>query len=159
MTQSPQLLKLLVDGGVDFVVVGGIAAIFHGAQLVTFDLDVCVRFDADTCGRLIRVLAPLDPRHRMRPDRLPLSPDPESIVGYRNLYVSCTLGIIDFLGEITGVGSFDVIRPASVEGRIADVPVRFMSLDQLLASKRAMARPKDLRVAQELELIRARRRT
>lgn len=152
------LLKRLSDAGVRFVVVGGMAATIHGVTVVTYDVDVCVRFDAETATGIYAALRGLDPRHRMRADRLPLSPDPASIVGMRNLYVATTLGVVDFLGEVTGVGHFDAIDGDAVEVELGEMRVRVMSLDQLLASKRAMARPKDLRVAQELELIRAKRR-
>lgn len=157
-TQSLELLRILTEAGIDFVVVGGIAATFHGTTIVTDDLDVCVRFNLETCQRILAALANLDPRHRMRADRLPLSTDPASFVGYRNLYVASKLGVIDFLGEVAGVGGFDEVKAGSVIGEVGAVSVRFMSLDHLLASKRAMGRPKDHRVLIELEVIHGKRR-
>ncbi|MBK7861980.1 MAG: hypothetical protein IPJ65_25855 [Archangiaceae bacterium] len=116
-----------------------------------------MRFASESCRRLLLALTGLQPRHRMRPDRLPLSTDPTALVGSRNLYVACALGVVDFLGEVTGVGSFDVVRRDAVGAQVGAVTVNFMSLEQLLTSKRALARPKDLRVVQELELIRGKR--
>jgi hypothetical protein len=153
-TQSLELLRRLADARVDFVVVGGMAATFHGTTIVTDDLDVCVRFDLETCGRLLTALSGVDARERMRPDRRPLATDPNEYVGLRNLYVTCSLGVLDLLGEVTGVGSFDVIRAASMPVELDGFTVQLMSLAQLLASKRAMGRPKDLRVAVELEHLR-----
>jgi len=36
-----QLIQTLCDSDIDFIVVGGFAALLHGATLVTRDLDVC----------------------------------------------------------------------------------------------------------------------
>lgn len=157
-TQALALTQRLAEARVDFVIVGGIAATFHGTTLVTDDLDICVRFDLDTCERLLEAVHGLEPRERMRPDRPPLANDPSAFVGNRNLYLWTTLGVLDVLGEITGVGGLDVIRRDAVEGQLGGFTARFMSLDHLLASKRAVGRPKDLRVAIELEELRGRSR-
>ena len=151
------LLKRLADAKVEFVLVGGMAATVHGASIVTDDLDICVSFDLATCERILLALAGLDPYERMRPDRRPLSLDARAFVGFRHLYVSSNLGVLDLLGEITGVGGYDVLVKGALEVQLDGFAVRVMSLDDLLASKRAMARPKDLRMAIELELIRSRR--
>jgi hypothetical protein len=152
------LLKRLADAEVDCVVVGGMAATIHGVTSVTYDLDVCVCFDLETCQRILTALRDLDARHRMRPDRLPLSTDPSSFVGNRNLYVACSMGVVDFLGEISGVGGLRELKSQAPIVPLGDFSVRVMSLDQLITSKRAMSRPKDLRALVELELIRAKRR-
>lgn len=152
------LLKRLAEAEVDLVVVGGMAATIHGVTTVTYDLDVCVSFDQETCARILTAVRDLDPRHRMRPDRLELSTDPTSIVGNRNLYLATSMGVVDFLGEIAGVGGLSELKPHASIVELGDFSVRVMSLDQLIASKRAMGRPKDHRALVELELIRAKRR-
>ncbi|MBL8950879.1 MAG: hypothetical protein JNK82_08890 [Myxococcaceae bacterium] len=134
------------------------AATVHGTTTVTYDLDVCVKFDAVTCERILGALRGLDPRQRMRPDRLPLPDDPAYIVGNRNLYVATSLGVVDFLGELTGVGGFEEVRRHAEQIRLGDLDLLVISLDQLIASKRAMGRPKDQRAAVELELIRSQRK-
>ena len=78
MATSPllELLKRLADAKVELVLIGGMAATVHGTTTVTYDLDVCVKFDTGTCERILTALRGLDPRQRMRPDRLPLPDDP-----------------------------------------------------------------------------------
>jgi hypothetical protein len=151
------LLKRLADARIDFVLVGGMAATVHGSTLVTHDIDVCVRFDLETSRRILVALEGLKPEHRMRPDHLALPADAGGIVGLRNLYVRTSLGVVDFLGEIAGVGGFDEVSRDAVEVSLGDFSVRVMSLDQLLTSKRAMGRDKDHRAVRELEVIRAKR--
>ena len=42
MQDFRQLLQRLADSGLEFVIVGGYAAVTHGSSLVTRDLDICV---------------------------------------------------------------------------------------------------------------------
>lgn len=51
------LLRRLLTENVEFVVVGGFAAIAHGSAAATEDVDVCVRFDLPTLERNFRALA------------------------------------------------------------------------------------------------------
>jgi hypothetical protein len=74
-------------------------------------------------------------------------------VGYRNLYVATDEGVIDFLGEITGLGGFDQVAQHAVTLAVSDFSVRVVGLEDLIRAKRALARPKDLRVARELDLV------
>lgn len=57
----PSLLKRLNDGGVEYVVVGGIAAAFHGADLSNIDCDLSVGMESENLGRLATALRPFDP--------------------------------------------------------------------------------------------------
>lgn len=57
-------LKALCDAGVDFVIVGGVAATFHGSAQVTYDLDICYSRSLDNLNRLVKALAPFAPRPR-----------------------------------------------------------------------------------------------
>ena len=52
-----QLLRLLTGAGVEFVVVGGTAAVLHGASMATYDLDVLMPFTPDDCARLLQGVA------------------------------------------------------------------------------------------------------
>jgi hypothetical protein len=156
MTQdTPRLLALLVEAGVRFVVIGGVAAIAHGASTFTRDLDVLIAFDAETIPRLLTALADHDPRNALDPARRPIPRDPASFEGYRNLYVSTDLGRLDLLGE-TPSGGLDELIGRAVPMRLAGVTVPVIALDDLIAIKRALGRPKDLLVAAELEAIRER---
>ncbi len=156
MASTLALLHRLRTQNVDFVLVGGLAAIAHGSATTTHDADVCVRFDEATMRGIFRALEGLNPRHRMTPQKLPLGDDPLRYVGNRNLYVACDEGIIDFLGELTGVGDFSRINASAVEMNVGDFSCRVIGLDDLIISKRTLGRPKDQQVARELELVRER---
>ena len=61
MENLNKLLKILVDEKIDFVVVGGLAAVFHGASQITFDVDICLLMTQETIQRLKKCLAPYNP--------------------------------------------------------------------------------------------------
>jgi hypothetical protein len=155
MVSTLALLRRLTTQNVDFVLVGGMAAIAHGSSAVTEDVDVLIQFELETLDRVLRALAPVTPRLRMTPERRALGVDPAEYLGWRNLYVTTDEGVIDFLGALTGLGEYPAIRAASVSMQVADFSCQVLSLADLITSKRALGRPKDLRVALELERVRA----
>lgn len=148
-----ELLKRLADAGVEFVLVGGMAAAAHGSSLVTEDVDVCIRFDAETLERILRSLDGLHPRQRMTAQRPELSADPSTYVGWRNLYVVTDAGQLDFLGQVTGVGGFEDVARNAMTLDLGTFSCRVLGLEDLIRAKRALGRPKDLRAAAELEQV------
>lgn len=152
---TPRLLTLLVDAGVRFVVIGGVAAIAHGASTFTRDLDVLVTFDADNIARMLGALREHDPRAALDPAHRPIPSDLQALDGFRNLYVTTDLGRLDLLGE-TPIGNYARLAERAVPMTLAGVSVQVIALDDLIAIKRALGRPKDLLVATELEAIRER---
>ncbi len=156
MASTLALLRRLQTEKVEFVLVGGMAAIAHGSAAVTQDVDVCIRFDEATVRGLFRALDGTNPKQRMSPQRLPLGDEPLRFVGNRNLYIACDEGVVDFLGEVTGVGAYERIARDAVLLRIDDFECPVMSLDDLIVSKQTLGRPKDRQVARELEFVRER---
>lgn len=61
MTDFAALLEALVGGGVEFIVIGGVAATAHGSAHVTVDLDIVYRRSRENIARLAAALAPLSP--------------------------------------------------------------------------------------------------
>ena len=62
------LLERLIAAEFEFCIVGGVAAVLHGATRMTVDLDVAAPFDVPNISRLLSALADLDVRHATRPD-------------------------------------------------------------------------------------------
>src|SRR5205809_278243 len=105
MVAFQELLKRLHDESVDFVVIGGIAANLNGSSIATIDLDIIAPMTTENLRRIVRALRPLDPRVRMRPDKMRLPEGIEERTDLKNLYLLTDLGIIDLLGELPGIGS------------------------------------------------------
>ena len=138
--------------------VGGYAAVAHGATLLTQDIDVCCRFTSDNLMRLQDALSDLHPVHRMPPERPPLRLRPQAAAEFRNLYLETDWGQLDCLGEILGVGGYDQALAQSVEIRLAGGSCRILAIETLIRAKQAMGRDKDRETVFQLLAIQERTR-
>jgi len=143
MAEQQQLLERFVRHGVEFVLVGGYAAVIHGVSLVTKDVDVCTHFSRQNLERIYAAVADLHPYHFLTPQPLPL----EIPVGFEkrinNLYIGTDLGRIDCLGEVLGIGGYAAAREQSIEIRLRFGALRTLNRKAMIAAKRAMDRPHD----------------
>ncbi|MGH8209647.1 MAG: nucleotidyltransferase [Steroidobacteraceae bacterium] len=149
-----QLLQRLCDAEVDFVVVGGFAALLHGSTLVTRDLDICAVLSKQHVAKLREVLRDLNPKHRLTSQKLCFLANPEPDVDVRNLYLETEMGTVDILSSILGVGDFERVRAASIEIELFGRRCRVISLEDLIRAKEALGREKDLLAVKELRAIR-----
>jgi hypothetical protein len=90
MQNLAELTKRLIEGKVEFILVGGFAAIAHGVLRSTRDVDVCCRFSEENLMRVQKALADLHPVHRPQTD-LPLELTPASCASLKNLYLKTDL--------------------------------------------------------------------
>src|SRR3989338_7967143 len=79
MTDFEGLLKVLGDGGVEFILVGGVAATAHGSARLTEDIDVVYSRTPENIARLASALRPCSPYLRGAPPGLPFQWDAETI--------------------------------------------------------------------------------
>jgi hypothetical protein len=148
-----ELLTRLVEGEVDFVVVGGVAAVVHGSVAFTQDLDIAYAPDIGNVDRLGAVLVHLDARLRGVTDDVPFVLDGRTLRHTRVLTLTTPLGSIDLLAQPDGAPAYDTLRIHAALEDVAGVRVRVASLDDLIAMKKAAGRPKDLVAVEELEAI------
>lgn len=154
MTDFAALLRTLLDGGVAFVLVGGVAATVHGSSRLTRDVDILYDRNRHNIDALVRSLAPFHPYLRGAPRGLPFTFDAATATAGLNFTLVTDIGDLDLLGELVGVGSYTAVRNGAMDIEIFGLRCRCLSLEQLLAAKRAAGRPKDLEAVAELELIR-----
>lgn len=158
MQDTPELLLRLLEAGVEFIVVGGMAAAIHGSTRNTDDLDVAAPFTRQNMERLLAALTPLRPRNAARPDLGTISASPDELSRYRNLYLTTDKGRLDILGEVPPLGGY-----AEVDAEAEKIPFlgrtcKVIGLDQLITIKESIGRPKDRETAVELKAIRDRLR-
>ena len=153
MADLETLLKRLIDHRVEFVIVGGYAAVSHGATVLTQDVDVCCRFTAKNLLRLQEAIADLHPVHRLTPQKLPLTLTATNCRGLKNLYLKTHLGVLDCLSEVLGVGGFDAVRRASIPIDLGFGKCRVLGLDALIKAKRSLNRPRDRQALLQLRAI------
>jgi hypothetical protein len=159
MQNLSELMHRLVEARVEFVLVGGFAAVAHGATLVTRDVDICCRFAEQNLMRIQRALQDLHPVHRSRPD-LPLALSSEQCSRLKNLYLSTDLGNLDCLSQVLGVGDFETVLSRSIAVQLPFGSCRILKLEALICAKEAMGRDHDhITVRQLKEIKRRQKRT
>jgi predicted nucleotidyltransferase len=150
------LLTRLADSGLDFVIVGGFAAVTHGSSFVTRDLDVCAVLTRDTIEKLRSILKDWNPRHRMTPQKLSFLEYPQS-GDVENLYLETDQGVVDILTSVLGVGDFHRLKAGADIFEIGGRRYQVISLQDLILAKEAMGRERDVLTAKELRAISAKR--
>jgi len=150
-------LGALASEGVEFLIVGGIAASLHGSARSTQDLDIVYARTPRNLRRLVAALSGHHPYPRGAPPGLPFSWDEATLQRGLNFTLVTDLGDLDLLGEITGGGTYVNLKPHSVEFEAFGLRLRCLDLDTLIRVKRAAGRPRDLEAIAELMVIREER--
>lgn len=153
MTNLERLLRTVIDAGVEFIVVGGVAGGLHGSARATYDLDVVYGRRRENLERVCRGLRPLNPYLRGAPAGLPFRWDVETLAHGVNFTLTSLAGDIDLLGEITGGGRYEDLLPHTIEAEAFGLTFRCVSLPKLIALKRAAGRPRDFDAVAELEVL------
>jgi predicted nucleotidyltransferase len=143
MFNSFKAAQLFSEAGVKFVIVGGIAIRSHGGNYITEDLDICYLRTRDNLKKLASVLAPLNPRPRGIDDNLPYIFDWTTLQHGTNFTFKTSLGDIDLLGEVKGIGNYDDLVKESISVDLDGFPTYVLSIPALIIAKEASARPKD----------------
>ena len=151
MLDPASLLRLLHNEHVDFVLVGGLAMVAHGSAHITRDLDICYSRAPDNLKILAAALAPAHPYLRGAPPGLPFQLDAATLQAGLNFTLTTDFGWMDLIGEVSGVGSYESVVAESAEQELYGFRLRVLSLDGLIAAKRAASRPKDQTHLLELE--------
>jgi hypothetical protein len=149
-----QAIEAFTRHDVEFIIVGGVAMNLHGSAHATFDLDICYNRERANLKRVVAALATYHPRLRGLPENLPFIWDEQTLRSGTNFTFATDIGDIDLLGEVAGVGSYSDALASSVPMRFYGVECRVLTLDSLIASKRAAGRTKDLLALPELEALR-----
>jgi hypothetical protein len=130
------LLALLNEHKVEYLIVGGYALAFHGAPRFTGDIDIFVRPHPNNAQRVIQALAVFGFQF---PDL--------TVDDFKNPDKVVQLGVppvrVDLITSLTGV-SWEEADSSKEPGLFGDVPVHFIGREQYIANKRATGRKKDL---------------
>lgn len=145
------ILRRLGDQQVDYVVIGGLAMIAHGSAYITKDVDICYSRTPTNITALAAAFTPLHPYLRGAPAGLPFSFDVPTIQAGLNFTLMTDLGDVDVLGEVSGLGNYAQVAAQAETRTIFGLPVRVLSLEGLIAAKRAAGRLKDRNHLLELE--------
>lgn len=139
----PALVAKLCDAGVEFIIVGGAAAVIQGVPITTNDLDIVHRRTPENVARLLELLLQLDATMRYDFADRGLRPTAEMLAGTGQINLSTSLGPIDPLCQIGDNEGYDELitdtQLITGGGRL----VRVLNLPKLIAVKTQAGRPKD----------------
>lgn len=151
--ENDALLSRLRESGLEFVIIGGVCVVYHGALIATFDLDICCAFTEQNLRRIESAVKDLHPYHRLAANKLPLELTSELCTRLKNLYLQTDLGKLDCLGEVAGLGGYEEVRKQSTMAKLPHGEYRFLNLEALIQAKLAAGRDRDLYAVKHLRAI------
>ncbi len=137
------LLEGLSEAGVEFIVVGGLAAVIQGAPLTTTDLDIVHRQTKDNIDKILKFLKKTDAFYR-RPDDKRIEPDEYLLSAKGHSLLSTQLGPLDILAFIEKGQGYEDLVSSSVEVVFRGYKVRVLSLKTIIELKKDAKDLKDI---------------
>lgn len=153
-----RLFEVLDRHHVAYVLIGGLAAVYHGSPFPTEDVDITPQIDRANLTRLVAALVELDARVRTDsvPEGLPFAADADSLAAVQMWNLTTTAGDLDLSFTPAGTAGYSDLRKDAVVVELYGVAVPVASLADVVRSKQAANRPKDQRVLPTLREILAR---
>src|SRR5260370_16351438 len=99
---------------IQFIIVGGIAAVLNGAPVQTYDIDLVYSREAENIDRLVTFLAEADAIFRIQPERR-LRPNKSHLMGSGHLNLLTRYGPVDLLATIGQGLDFSGLLPRSTQ--------------------------------------------
>ena len=137
------LIRSLSDAGIEYIIVGGLAAVAQGAPVTTFDLDIVHRQTAENIRKLSAFLKWIDARLR-RPDDKIIEPASEDLYAKGHLLLKTRLGPLDVLAFIEKGQGYDDLLPKSIEIDFQGHKIRVLGLETIVELKRGSRDPREL---------------
>jgi len=153
------ILRVLQEHEVDYVLIGGMAAIFHGSPVLTQDVDITPAVNGANLSRLSDALTALNAGVRAEEldEPLPFGHDADSLVAVQVWNLRTPYGDLDLSFTPTGTTGYDDLRRDATELAFRGLRIVVASLADVIRSKEAAGRDKDRRVLPVLREILARR--
>lgn len=136
------MLNVLVEHEVEFIIVGGISAVLHGAPISTFDLDVLYRPSPENAARSVAALEEMQAVYRGRMGQV-LKPQASWLLGGGHHLFRTALGDLDFLSFVGEQHKYDDLLPLSEQHVVASLCVQMLSLEAIVKIAHETGRDKD----------------
>lgn len=142
---SPDLSAIiegLLKADVQFILVGGLAAVIQGAPVTTMDVDIVHQQTLDNIAKLSAFLTSIEAVHR-RPDDKIIPLKKEDLSGMGHILSSTRLGPLDILAFIEQGKTFDDLMNHAVNIRFRGYTLHVLDLKKLVDLKKKSHDPKD----------------
>jgi len=141
------ILQELVEGEVDFLLIGGVAVGYHGHIRATKDVDVVPSPDPENLRRLAGVLRSLEAQVEgaleFSEEEIPDPLDPAALELEGNWVLSTRLGRLDIMQWVSDTPLWKELSPGAIEDRIGGLPIKIVSFEDLVRLKEMAGRPED----------------
>lgn len=138
-----KLLRALnAEPGLRYVLIGGLAVSAHGGTRLTRDIDLAIAFDVENRKRIVRALAPLNPRPERLSPNAPWVWDELCVRAPWSIFVT-DAGRVDLVVRLAGIDSFNGLYERSETHPFTDGEIRIASIEDLIAIKRETNRDRD----------------
>jgi len=151
-----KIFEVLARHRVDYVVIGGVAATLHGSNLRTGDVDICPAKNPENLKRLASALVEVRARIRSpdAPQGIPFSCDARFFAQMELCNLTTRFGDFDVSFRPAATEGFDDLKKRSMTYDLGGVRVPTASLEDVIRSKEAAGRPKDLAQLPTLRALR-----
>jgi hypothetical protein len=143
--QPEEMFRALAAQRVDYVLIGGLAAVLHGSSALTNDADICPERSLENLERLSAALR--DMRARIRtdaePDGLAFACDAAFLARMKMVNLTTRFGDFDISFEPAGSDGYEELVRQAVDFEAGGVTVKVASLADVIRSKETADRPKD----------------
>jgi len=106
---------------------------------VTQDLDLCLLFTPKNIEKLRLILKYFHPKHRMTTQKISFLEEPQDISKISNFYLETDLGVVDLIGQVTGVGDFERVSGHTKMVELFGHKCKSISVEDLILAKKRWA--------------------
>jgi len=137
-------MRVLTDHGVEFILIGGLAAVAHGSPYVTVDVDIVPRRGRVNLAKLSDALRELDARVYISVDEsLRFEHDGPSLEDAFVWNLATPFGGLDITFEPAATTGYADLAERATTMDLGGVDVRVAALEDIVRSKSAAGREKD----------------
>src|SRR5687767_2473755 len=120
MIEFEKVVRLFNSSKIEYIVIGGWAAILHGSARTTSDSDFVYRRSTSNIEKLVNALQPFSPYLRGAPPGLPFKFDKATVRNGLNFTLTTDgLGDLDLLGEVAGGGNYEALLPFTCDMEVS----------------------------------------
>jgi predicted nucleotidyltransferase len=145
-TDPRRIFESFQRHGVEYIIIGGVAAIAHGHTRNTRDVDFVAPTDPANLERLAAALRELGARlsgtdaHLLGIDVY----DPATLGSGAKFTMETDAGGLDFFNDVPGGAPYDDLRRRALVIDLGGLAVQIAGRDDLIRMKQAAGRPQDL---------------
>jgi len=154
-----RIVEALSRNKVAYILIGGLAAVYHGSPFPTEDADITPETDRRNLDKLATALRELNARVRTdsAPGGLPFRCDGETLAAGKTWNLTTEAGDLDVTFQPSGTRGYRDLRRDAARVQLYGATVSIASLSDVIRSKQAANRPKDQRMLPTLREILAQR--